>query len=139
MADLSALERTNEPQLMVILDPITHKPFLNDNGEQMGFMVTDDESEACEKVKREFANQWAGSDKEAPYAARKQAGTDLLAAAVVAYVNLQWDKKVLNGEAKKKQTRKILEAMPVVRKQLNKYVGADEHFLAGATEASDNG
>ena len=123
MADLSALERTDVPQLMVIIDPNTHKPFLNDDGKEMGFMVTDGESEACEKVKRDFANQWAGSDKEPPYAAKKQAGTNLLAAAVVEYVNLQWDGKALVGESKKKQTKKLLEAMPVVRKQLNKYVG----------------
>lgn len=133
MAFIKSLFRSDDSQLMKIVDPDTGTQLKNDRGEGMGVMLDNMQSEACKKVISKFQRQH--KKKDASYAEQQRFGLDLLQAATTDFVNLQVEEGGDSVDFSPEMARDIYANSDVIRKQVDEFIGADENFLASVLAA----
>ena len=127
MAFIKSLFRSDEAQLMLIVDSDTGTPYKNDNGDEMGLLFNNLKSEACKKVMAKFHTQF--KKREPSLGERERFSIDLLSAATVGFHNLQIDPDGEVVEYSDDLARDIFQNSDVIRKQADEFLGNDEHFL----------
>lgn len=128
MAFLKQKFRVDESQLMIIVDGDTGSPLKNDKGGDMGLMLTNLETEACKKIRAQFHNRHKKTQPS--FAETEKFNVALLTAATVGFHQLQWDEGGDVVEHSEELAKEIYEQSDIVRKQVDKFLGNDEHFLA---------
>ena len=118
---------------MEILDPLTHEPLLDEDGNAFIWLVTDIHAPAAKKVRNEFNNKYKGN-KLPSAEASEAAQLDLIATCVVGFKN----KIKLNGETidhSFKTVRSILKKSPAIRSQVDDEAGNVANHIKAALES----
>ena len=133
MAGIKSLFDSHDSRLMIIEDPVTGEPMKNAHGKEMGIYLTSKETEACKRVIADFQKKYR--KKEASYGAIQKFSTDLLVAASTGFKDLQLEDDGDIVEFSPEMARDIYTKSAVIRKQVDKFVGADENFLTSVLAA----
>lgn len=133
MTFIKSLYRTTDAQLMLLTDQDTGLPLKNEDGDEMGLMLTTIKSPACKKIRAKYRNKHR--DRAPTAAEEDQAGIDLLTAATVGFHNLQLEEGKGVVDFDENIARDMYENSDVIFKQVNKYLGADENFLKSVLAA----
>ncbi len=131
ITDVSALYVTDQSMEMVIADPRTGEDLKNAEGNKMSIMLQSKDSADCKRVIAAFRNKFKGKDPSP--AASEKFGLDLLVAATTGFNNIQANGQPL--EYSDGHVRGLYEKSPIIRNQVDKYVGADENFIQSVLEA----
>lgn len=132
--DLNEMLRTDEP-VKVVLRGNSGDPLIGIGGKEMCVYVTDMNTPAVRVVRDLADDEAAENGGRLSVAKRESFGLDALAAATVGADALAWDGKPY--EYSKKAMRKLYKKSPVIRKQIDKVVGADKYFTEGAKAQDD--
>jgi len=131
MSDLSSMLRSDEP-VRVVLKGNDGEPLIGIDKKEMTVIVTDMNTPACRAIRDAADDEAAENDGRLSIAKREAFGLDVLAAATVGAEALAWDDKPY--EYSKKNMRKLYKKSPVIRRQVDKIVGANKYFTEGARD-----
>ena len=133
MAYIKSLFRSDDAQLMIIVDTDTGAPLKNDKGDEMGIFLNSLKCEDCKKVISQFQRQH--KKRDASMAERERFGIELLVAATDDFHNIQLEEKGKVIEYSDELARDIYEKSDIIRRQVDEYLGKDEHFLTSALKS----
>lgn len=130
VGDISSLFATKKHAVMEIIDPTSGNALVGQNGKPMGLMLADKNCEACQRVTTEFRRKHAATKVAPAEGELLDYQIDLLAAAIVGFENIIQDGQlvVYSPEA----ARELMEMAPVIRAQVDRFLGADSNFMKGA-------